>query len=108
MANVKRLLTDLLKDVSTAPDNALMIDWRPGIARTLRRVLKDLIGEIDAEADAGPDNEELLQMAAEAQTAFWGALHDLEEAIGVDVDSSKDLEGLTVDDLLQEEEEPCE
>ena len=45
--------------------------------------------------------DELLEAAAEAQTAYWNALHDLEEATGLDIDSTQDLAGKTVADLTE-------
>jgi hypothetical protein len=43
--------------------------------------------------------EALLYAAQLAQDAFWEALRELEEEIGVDVDSTNDLAGLTIADL---------
>jgi hypothetical protein len=45
--------------------------------------------------------DELLEAAAEAQTAYWNALHDLEEATGLDIDSTQDLAWKTVADLTE-------
>lgn len=48
-------------------------------------------------------NEELLEQAREAQTAFWDALRDLEEALGVEVDADNDLENETIESLMARE-----
>ena len=40
--------------------------------------------------------EALLTAAQEAQTAFWDALHELEEATGLEIDSTQDLQGWTL------------
>ena len=45
--------------------------------------------------------DELLEAAAEAQTAYWNALRELEEATGLDIDSTQDLAGKTVADLTE-------
>ena len=46
-----------------------------------------------------PDNEKLLAELKEAQTTFWNLLNQLEEELGVEIDSSKDLAGYTIADL---------
>lgn len=45
---------------------------------------------------------ELLQIAAAAQGAFRDAARELEEAIGFEVDATRDLEEVTVDQLVEE------
>jgi hypothetical protein len=45
---------------------------------------------------------ELLQIAAAAQGAFWDAARELEEAIGFEVDATRDLEEVTVEQLVEE------
>jgi hypothetical protein len=54
--------------------------------------------------------QEALDAAAAAQTVFWEALRELEETLGddVDIDSTSDLEGRTVDDLIEEYAEKTE
>ena len=39
--------------------------------------------------------------ARDAQIAYWEALSALEEAIGVEVDGTQDLEDATVKDLIE-------
>lgn len=41
-----------------------------------------------------------LLVAREAQTTYWDALLALEEALGVEVDGTQDLQGVTVEDLI--------
>lgn len=43
--------------------------------------------------------EALLRKAQEQQTAFWDTLATLEHLLGVDIESTNDLEGCSVDDL---------
>jgi len=45
--------------------------------------------------------EEALAEARVAQTLFWSALTDLEEALGIDVDGTRDLENTNVEDLIE-------
>jgi hypothetical protein len=42
--------------------------------------------------------------ARETQTAYWAALLALEEAIGVEVDGTRDLRDATIRDLIEREE----
>lgn len=44
--------------------------------------------------------EHLLVEAVEAQQAMWHALAGLEELLGVEIDSTDDLSGLSIDSLL--------
>jgi hypothetical protein len=44
-----------------------------------------------------PNMIDALEVAREAQTAYWDALLTLEEAIGVEVDGNLDLEETTVE-----------
>ena len=45
--------------------------------------------------------EEVLAKVQVAQTEFWDALSELETALEIDdLDSSRDYEGVTIDDLL--------
>ncbi|MFP5227554.1 MAG: hypothetical protein ACLGXA_07970 [Acidobacteriota bacterium] len=46
--------------------------------------------------------DELLATARLAQTAFWEALQELEDALGVKADACRDLAEVTVDDLAEE------
>lgn len=45
--------------------------------------------------------EQLLGEAQSYQTAFWESLSRLEKSLGIEIDSSADLEGWTIDDLLK-------
>jgi hypothetical protein len=45
--------------------------------------------------------QELLSECSELQSRFWEVLSKLEEALGVDIDSTCDLENQTVDSLLE-------
>jgi len=45
---------------------------------------------------------ELLQIAGAAQGAFWDAARELEEAIGFEVDATRDLEEVTIEQLVEE------
>lgn len=65
---------------------------------TSKRV-KEGVGENQGDAQA------LLDRAAEAQTAYWDALSDLESAVGFDVDGAQELAGRTVDELVHEGDE---
>jgi hypothetical protein len=47
-----------------------------------------------------PDAPALLSAAAAAQTAFWQAMTALEAATGLDLESTSDLAGMTVQDLI--------
>ena len=49
--------------------------------------------------------EALLANAARLQTEFWDAIGDLEKELGIEIDSSNDLQGVTVEDLLEETED---
>ena len=42
-----------------------------------------------------------LEVARDAQTAYWDALLALEKAIGVEVDGTQDLQETTVKDLME-------
>jgi hypothetical protein len=42
-----------------------------------------------------------LEVARDAQTAYWDALHALEDTIGVEVDGVQDLANTTVEDLVR-------
>lgn len=47
--------------------------------------------------------ESLLLQAQLAQTAFWDAMLELETALGgIEIDDSQDLEGKTIDDLIDD------
>jgi hypothetical protein len=48
--------------------------------------------------------EAALKKAQQAQTAYWLALQDLEEAVGYPVDGTQDLCDATVESLLVEQE----
>ena len=52
-----------------------------------------------------PAAEEILSRVQVAQTKFWDALNELEAAIGHDLDSVRDFAEMTLDDLLEEEED---
>jgi hypothetical protein len=57
--------------------------------------------------DTEIDREEvarLLEIAKDAQTAYWSALTDLEAACGGDINGTDDLEGYDVDGILAEVE----
>ena len=45
--------------------------------------------------------EDTLAEARIAQTAFWSALTDLEEALGIEIDGTRDLEEVDMDDLIE-------
>lgn len=45
------------------------------------------------------DPERLLDIAKEAQTSYWDALRKFEEATGLEIDSTSDLEGHTLASL---------
>ena len=47
------------------------------------------------------ERETLLDAAKEAQTVYWDALRELEEATGLEIDSARDLQGWTVASLLK-------
>lgn len=42
----------------------------------------------------------LLESAREAQTAYWNAVRQLEESLGVDIDRARDLQSATIADLI--------
>lgn len=45
------------------------------------------------------------QAAVEAQTAYWDALHDLEELVGMEFDvGAEDLSATTLDQLIADNE----
>lgn len=44
---------------------------------------------------------QLLEEAATLQTAFWSKLTELEAALHCDVDSTVDLDGMDVDELIK-------
>jgi hypothetical protein len=46
-----------------------------------------------------------LLAAQEAQTTYWDALLALEKALGVEVDGTQDLFGVTVEYLLEAEQD---
>lgn len=46
--------------------------------------------------------QELLDKASLLQAELWDTLSALESEIGIDVDSNRDLAGLTVEDLAEE------
>ena len=43
----------------------------------------------------------LLNQAAAAQTLYWKALFELERAVALNLDDVGDLQGLTIDQLLE-------
>lgn len=45
---------------------------------------------------------ELLQIAASTQGTFWDAVRQLEEAIGFEIDDTRDLEETTVEQLIEQ------
>lgn len=45
--------------------------------------------------------ERLLEKVQEAQTAYWDALSELESELGCDIESTTDLGGYTVTDLIE-------
>lgn len=45
---------------------------------------------------------ELLQIAASTQGTFWDAVRELEEAIGFDVDCTRDLTEVTIEELVEQ------
>ena len=45
--------------------------------------------------------EALLAAAQEAQEAFWNALYELEAELKLDIESTDDLAGLTIEDLRE-------
>jgi len=45
--------------------------------------------------------ENLLAIARETQTAYWKALSNLEESLGVEVDGTRDLMEATIKSLLE-------
>lgn len=49
----------------------------------------------------GHGPEALLEVAAEAQTAYWDALRKLEEALGVEIEDGRDLRNATIESLLE-------
>jgi hypothetical protein len=53
--------------------------------------------------DPGYDAQTILYEAAELQAKFWEKLTELETATGMDIDSNRDFQGLTVGDLVESE-----
>lgn len=50
--------------------------------------------------------ETQLEHVAQLQTEFWKAVNELESVLGdIDIDSTQDLEGMTIDDLLGDQED---
>jgi hypothetical protein len=62
-------------------------------------------GNQELELEKAQTPEGALYRAAQAQSAFWEALSELEGELGFDVDDARDLEGLTVEDLKAEQDE---
>lgn len=56
---------------------------------------------IDLERSNTPEG--LLARAARLQTEFWDALCELEAELGIEIDGTSDLEGMTVEDLREGE-----
>lgn len=57
-------------------------------------------------ADDGQRAEELFTRVQEAQGEFWDLLRELEEETGIEeIDGTRDLNDLTLDDLYSEESE---
>ena len=48
--------------------------------------------------------EELRQEVAGLQHAFWDLLGELEEELGVEIDSSRDLHNVTCEELIESSE----
>jgi hypothetical protein len=63
---------------------------------TLRR--EELIAQLEG-AENAASTEALLERVQETQSAFWGALRDLEGETGLDLDSTVDYAGYSVEDL---------
>lgn len=52
--------------------------------------------------------ERLLGIAAASQSEFWEELSELEAELGCEVDGTRDLSDLTIDDLLEAGEDDSE
>jgi hypothetical protein len=59
--------------------------------------------EIELEKSGTPEG--LLARAARLQTEFWDALGDLEAALDIEIESTRDLTGYTVEDLLESDDD---
>lgn len=63
-----------------------------------------IVGRWEVTEAAAPsktdDREVLFGVVQQAQTAYWRALRELEEALGVDLDSTQDFENTDIATLL--------
>jgi len=93
--------------IDTARD--VINNWEKGdlaaAVRELEHALNDLGHTKDASTDTRSDAEQLLERVQNAQDAYWSALSELEAETGLDLDSTRDYSGLSVDDLNEEDEE---
>ncbi|HKV44605.1 MAG TPA: hypothetical protein VJT32_08030 [bacterium] len=62
-------------------------------------------GTLEMELENSPTPEGLLARAARLQTGFWEALSNLEAELGFDIESTRDLNEVTVEDLKAEQED---
>lgn len=70
---------------------------------TIAEDASDLLGKYDEEAHKA----NLLDRARALQAAFWDVLGDLERVLGIDIDSTCDLEGMTIEDLIGDDDAEC-
>jgi hypothetical protein len=70
--------------------------------RITREVMDRMrIGNTASGTDDGQKAARLLDEARELQTAYWNKVSELEEELSISVDSTQDLRGMTVDDLIE-------
>jgi hypothetical protein len=62
-------------------------------------------GTYENEIEHSGTPEGMLAKAARLQTEFWDAVRELEMELDIEIDSTCDLEGMTIEDLKEAEEE---
>lgn len=84
-------------------------NWETGelaaAVRDLHGALDDLGYPRDASTDTRPDAERLLERVQNTQTEVWNALSALEAELGIELDSTRDYQDVTIDALRAEAEE---
>ena len=101
-------LVEYVKDkVTPLIDNArdVINNWEHGDLAAAVRDLDGALGDLGYSKDASTDTrsaaEQLLDKAAQQQTDFWETLSQLEAELGIEIESTSDLQGMTVDDLRE-------
>jgi hypothetical protein len=95
LANTNLAYDDEGEVLHIATDDRLTLAMLGALVNANVEEVKASGGEEDDDAD------KLLLQARELQTAFWSALNALEAELGIEIDSTTDLEDVTVERLME-------